>query len=317
MRQSFNKILLVATLLTCSCSNKAESDTAEVNMTKRTDISETIASVFGNGRIETEFPLVQLASPSTGILDSILKNENAMVPKGEVIAIFQSAAEEAEVNRILQNISSLKAQNNIDEEEVKKGEFKTMKALESYERTKQLFDLGAETQEVLDEENLKYKVEKSNLTKSLFQKSVTEIEIQELYAQLDAARAKQNQKNIRAPFNGKILEWKITPGEGAQVTTTVAQFLPEGKFIAICEIDELLANRLHLGQRAIIRNQAGDKVISEGEIIFLSSFLKRKSIFGDNAAEAEDRRVRTVEIGLDKQSEMLINRRVQCEIILE
>ncbi len=317
MRQSFKRLLLVATLLTFSCSGKEEGATPEVNEIERMDISEIITSAFGNGRIETEYPLIQLASPSTGILASILRNENDTVYKGEVIASLQKTSEEAEIKRILANIKQLRAQGLIDEEEIKEKESRTSKALKSYQRTIQLFDLGAETLEVLDEESLQYTVAKSNLAKAQKQKSVTETKFQGLHAQLTAAKAKLDEKNIKAPFNGKVLEWKITPGEGAQVTETVAQFLPEGKFIATCEIDELLADRLRLGQRAIVRNQAGDKVISEGEITFLSNFLKRKSIFGDTTSEAEDRRVRTVEIALEKQSGMLINSRVQCEIILD
>ena len=50
------------------------------------------------------------------------------------------------------------------------------------------------------------------------------------------------------------------------------------------------------------------------DFIFTASFLKKKSLFTDQAGEKEDRRVRQIKIGLDHPEQLLLNARVECVI---
>jgi hypothetical protein len=84
----------------------------------------------------------------------------------------------------------------------------------------------------------------------------------------------------------------------------------------LCEVDELWVNKLQLGQQAIIRTQGTDDQLAKGEVVYLSPYLKKKSLFSDDSANMEDRRVREVRIRLTGAANLLINSRVEAVIDL-
>ncbi len=314
MTKSLSIISILFLLYSCSdgTENKSTKNAAETIVTS----NKTITSAFGNGRIESEFKVIKLASSSTGILTKVLKNENESVKKGDVLAELEKSAEDGEVQKVLAQIKKFRTQNEINSVEIREGEQRLFNSSRELQRSKALVDLGAETKQDYDDASLNYELEQSKLDKASTNRIITNSEIEALYAELKIAKALRNRKNITAPTDGKVLEWQISHGEGTQISTTVAQFAPEGKLIAVCEIDELLADKLQIGQKAIIRAQDRKNTIGEGQVYFLSDFLNSKSIFGDSSSEAIDRRVRTVKISFDKQPNLLINSRIQCEIIL-
>jgi hypothetical protein len=75
-------------------------------------------------------------------------------------------------------------------------------------------------------------------------------------------------------------------------------------------------NKLQLGQQAIIRTQGTDDQLAKGEVVYLSPYLKKKSLFSDDSANMEDRRVREVRIRLTGAANLLINSRVEAVIDL-
>jgi len=49
-------------------------------------------------------------------------------------------------------------------------------------------------------------------------------------------------------------------------------------------------------------------------VILASPYLRKKSLFADNSANLEDRRVREVRVQLDNPENVLIGARVECII---
>lgn len=308
--------IFIAVLLFYSCFDKTKNKMAENTAETGIPAPIVISSAFGNGRIESEFKVVRLASPSTGIITDIVKGENESVKKGTVLAEMEKSTEDAEVEKVRARIRKAMAQNTYDMLEIHEVEKQVSNAARVANRSKALVDLEAETQEDYDAASLNYELKRSELDKARTKRAITKNELEALHAELKVATATRDRKNIIAPADGRILEWQISSGEGTQSTSTIAQFAPEGELIAVCEIDELLADKLQTGQKAIVRTQDGKQVIGEGRLYFLSDFLNSKSIFGNSSSEAVDRRVRTVKISFKEQPNLLINSRVQCEIIL-
>jgi hypothetical protein len=81
-------------------------------------------------------------------------------------------------------------------------------------------------------------------------------------------------------------------------------------------VDELWANKIYIGQKATIRTQGMDDKLAEGEVVYLSPYLKKKSLFSDDSSNMEDRRVREVRIRLSGNTNLLINSRVEAVIDL-
>jgi hypothetical protein len=60
-----------------------------------------------------------------------------------------------------------------------------------------------------------------------------------------------------------------------------------------------------------------DDNLAEGEVVFLGSYLKKKSLFSDDSGNMEDRRVREVRVRLSGKPDLLINSRVEVVIDLQ
>jgi HlyD family secretion protein len=97
----------------------------------------------------------------------------------------------------------------------------------------------------------------------------------------------------------------------------LGEFAPEGGLVAITEIDELFADRLKVGQRATIRPQGDSTILATGDVFIISPYLKKKSLFSDNASNLEDRRVREVRVKINPEAKLLIGSRVECVIELK
>ncbi len=83
------------------------------------------------------------------------------------------------------------------------------------------------------------------------------------------------------------------------------------------EVDELFAGRLSIGLDADIRYVGSDSVVAKGKVIFLSPYLKKKSLFSQKANEQEDRLVREVRIKIEGESGLILNSKVESVIVLK
>jgi hypothetical protein len=119
---------------------------------------------------------------------------------------------------------------------------------------------------------------------------------------------------IIAPCNGKVLEWKIQPGEGIASQQTIAQIAPSGNTIVEGEIDESMALKAKIGQLVEVNYLGSKDVIAKGKIYFLSEYLRKKSMFSEQSGEAEDRRVRIVKVMLENPQGLLFNAKVEVKI---
>ena len=71
---------------------------------------------------------------------------------------------------------------------------------------------------------------------------------------------------------------------------------------------------MKIGQKAIVRPQGSRDVLTTGTVVLASPYLRKKSLFADNAANLEDRRVREVRVQLDDPTKVIIGARVECVI---
>ena len=86
--------------------------------------------------------------------------------------------------------------------------------------------------------------------------------------------------------------------------------------MAKTEIDEIYAERIKTGQKAIILSQTSGDTLARGTVFFAADYLKAKSLFKDQSTELEDRRIREVHIKIEEGQKPLIGSRVDCIILL-
>jgi len=123
-------------------------------------------------------------------------------------------------------------------------------------------------------------------------------------------------RKVKAPSDGIVLTMDLTEGSAATTEKPLFDFAPNSALTVLCEVDELWVNKLKIGQKATIRTQGTDDKLADGEVVYLSPYLKKKSLFSDDSSNMEDRRVREVRIRLSGNSSLLINSRVEAVIDL-
>jgi len=133
-----------------------------------------------------------------------------------------------------------------------------------------------------------------------------------------------NQNNTKA-MNNKfflvIIPLIITACNGSKENTEksgTASYSINSAIVDVSEVVgvELFAGRLSQGLDADIRFVGSDSVVARGKVIFLSPYLKKKSLFSQKANEQEDRLVREVRIKLEGDNGLILNSKVESVIKL-
>ncbi len=297
--------------LLSSCSNNEAKDKAAADKLKA---ASTVTQVVGIGKIEPESDIIQLSSAVSGIVQKILKKENDSVAAGSAILELDHQVEDAKVRQLSSQVSTQADQIKADEASIEEFAAKYSNALSEVQRLQQLLARGAETQQAVDDANTNLRSFQSNMKRLQADVAVSKSKLLEAKAGLQLAEAERDQKIIRSPVTGKILEISALIGGAIDTRQSFVQISPVSKTIAVCEIDELYADKVAVGQRAWVRNVGSLDTLSAGTVYFAFSFLKKKSLFTDQSGEKEDRRVRTVKIMLDTPDRLLLNARVECVI---
>jgi len=306
-------ILLIVPLacLLIACKSK-EADKVETISKPLVDVQQ----VVGIGRIEPENEIIQLSAEVGGIVQKIYKNENERVQAGDIIFELKHTIEDANTSQLKSAVAIQEAQIKVDESAIKELQIKYANSNVSLQRLKNLLAKGAETQQVVDNATAEMQSFQANIQKLQATVQVSKMKWKETKAEVAVAEAKSKQKFITAPVNGILLELNIQIGNSIDSKQIIAQLNPGGKTIAVCEIDELFANKIQIGQAAVIRNFGAIDTLSTGKVYFAESFLKKKSLFTDQAGEKEDRRVRKIKIVLDKPTTILLNSRIECVVFI-
>lgn len=294
-----------------ACNNKAAKEKLAIENAKQ---AIAVNRIVGIGKIIPENDIIQLSSAVNGIVEKIYKKENDTVNIGSVILELEHHVEDEKIMQLNNQIITQAAQIKVDAASVGEFEAKVSNANSELQRLQNLLLKGAETQQTVDDANTNLRSFNSNLNRLVASVAVSKSKLQETKTALITAQIERDQKIIRSPINGKILELTVLIGSSISIQQSFAQISPEGKTIAICEIDELNADKIMVGQNGWIRNVGSSDTLSTGKVYFAFSFLKKKSLFTDQSGEKEDRRVRTIKMMLDNPDKLLLNARVECVI---
>ena len=194
---------------------------------------------------------------------------------------------------------------------------KTENARLIYTRTKSLFEQGTETRYSFDLAKAEYESLLEDTKRFEAEAQTSEKLVRQYRADQMLAQAEYEIKFIKAPSNGLLLSLDITLGSLVTSQKSIGAFAPESPLSAWCEIDELFANKVHVGQKAYVRQQGTTEPLAQGSVSFVGPSLRRKSIFSDEVGDLQDRRVREVRIILDQEANILIGSRVECIILLQ
>lgn len=302
-------IMLIATLASCGGDKKEAADAAK----KDSLVIPQATEVVGIGRIEPEGGLINLSSDQTGIIRQLLIKEGDSVRRSQTIMILDNSVQSSQVGEAGRRLETELAQIPVNNAAIAEAEENLRKAEEDLVKTKRLVEKGAETKQKLDDAQADVNNKRIALQNQRATLGVTEKRVNELRQQINTAKTTVSKYTVTAPSDGLVLQVDVKPGEVVTTGQSFAEFAPAGKLSALCEIDELFADKIKPGQQATIRYKGYTDVVATGTVTYTAPFLKKKSLFSDQVGEKEDRRVREVRIVLNKQ-DLLINRQVECVI---
>jgi HlyD family secretion protein len=275
-----------------------------------------VKKVVGVARIEPGNGLLDLTAGMSGRVITILVSENDSVKKDEVIATADASVESAQLKQALAklttHLTSIKLREA--EEHIAKATYENV--VRNHRLQGDLFNANATTRETLDD--WKYQLVKSekDYEKAKADVQQTKSKTAEFQADVEYYKTLIAQKRIEAPVDGVILSLDLKNGQYVSNTQLIGELAPTGPLVAVTEVDELFAERIHNGLSAAVYSQSTGEKLGTGTVTFAASYLKKKSLFEDESTQ-EDRRVREVRIQLDPSSKVLIGSRVDCEITFD
>jgi HlyD family secretion protein len=297
-----------------SCHDKKTTDLAQ-----SADHSVPILKkeIVGVAEIQPVLKVISLYPQTGGIIKAIYHDINDNVKKGEVILELIGDVEQAQLDQAQSKLATQRAVINSSKAQLASLQVRSDNSKLNFTRNQNLILSGAVTQQSLDDSRFAYESSVKDVEASQASEKQQESRLSELQADIYYYQQLINQKKLRAPFNGKVLSMDMIIGNFVNTNQSVGDFAPEGPLMAITEVDELYANRVKDGMGAYIRPQGKTDTLAKGKIFLTSPYLRKKTLFSDNAANMEDRRVREVRVLLDQGAHVLIGSRVECVITLK
>ena len=314
-----NKLLypILASLLIAGCGTSEESNTVPaLSETLVNTGSVKVSEVVCTGKVEPEGKIISLAAFTGGVVAEVYKNDGDIVKKDEPIMKLDDEIEQIRVSQLKAQVASQKLQLEMDKLAVDEVNARLLNKQNLLKSSKVLAEKGAETAQTV--EDLKTEVTSLSITaeRSSVSVKMSQAKLNELNEQLRLTQAETSRKILCAPFDGTILEITFTKGSAVNQFAGFADIAPSGARIVRAEVDELFADRVKEDMPVNIHYVGSDSTIATGKVFFLSSFLKKKSLFSGKASEQEDRLVREVKISLNDGSNLILNSKVECVISL-
>jgi len=307
--------LLVMTL-TFSCQgDKTEAQKFD-STNKNVVVKTTNDRVLGVARIEPKEGIINLVAGASGKILDVMIEDNMTIQKGQTLLLLDQSVENSQLQQAKSKITPQKVAVSAQKANVETVRTRLKNAKEVMKRNQELYAGNAITKQALDDS--RYLVEQLEKELSAAESLVTQANsrISELETDITYYETILNQKKVKATQNGKILKVSVKRGEYAQNDKVIAEFAPEGPLVAKTEIDEIYAERIKTGQKAIILSQTSGDTLARGTVFFAADYLKAKSLFKDQSTELEDRRIREVHIKIEEGQKPLIGSRVDCIILL-
>ncbi|MBK7148801.1 MAG: efflux RND transporter periplasmic adaptor subunit [Bacteroidetes bacterium] len=305
------KYFSIVFLVLSACNSKKTEPEAAIVLPLETE------KIVALGRVEPEVKITQVGSEVSGVIDKIFVASGDSVAKGDVLLEINHDYEDAKLIQSKSKLATQQAEIRNVQAQLSALKVKSDNLQVRFERLKKIADSGAETQQSVDNAKADFDQSLRDLDRYAQQVLVAENRIAEISAEINVAQADIERRKIKAPANGVVLAMDLSEGASVNPSSKVLDFAPHSASTVLCEVDELFVNKLKLGQKAIIRTQGMDNTLAEGDVIYLSPYLKKKSLFSDDSGNMEDRRVREVRVRLEGNPMLLINSRVEAVIALK
>lgn len=308
-----HKFLYLFLFLLAACGGKEEKSSQAQSADSTAFEAKTIVAM---GRIESAGRILSLAAAESGVVTEVFVQSGDSLAKNGLIAQLDAELEQAQLQQAQADVKAQEARVQSAEQQMQEAAAAFQLAEKQASASQRLVKAGAES--ALEGES-----QQTELNQAQNRRKAAEAALSEAKASLERARAARSlaetalqRRQLKAPASGTLLYLDVRAGEAVQKLQTYAEFAPAGKRQVRAEVDELFSNQLQPGLKVRIQESGTGKLLANGQLQHISPYLRKKSLFSGLTGEQEDRRVREVEISLDKAAPLLLNSRVECIIEL-
>jgi len=224
-------------------------------------VPESDFSVIARGNVDIEGGVIKVSARVGGVFEKVLVGQGDRVVKGQVLAIQDAAGEELEIRNA--NIRVETAKLNLEESMLNR------KITErEYDRIKMQRELDALPEADLDRAS-------DTLDRAEIAIRRNEGKLENAEAELASVSYTLEQRKIRAPVDGKVLEVYAKPGVGASLNQVSTAFLllPDGDKIIKVQIREEDIKNVQVGQKVIITPRSEPENEFEGEVVRIANIF--------------------------------------------
>ncbi len=301
-------VIALSGIIACGQADKPEANASTTVDPKAVDVRE----VVGIGKVEPESEITNLAAPVGGVIVGVFREDGDSTRSGEVLLQLDDAIEQARAGRNRAQITTQQAQVALEKTRIKDITVRLNNKRRQLQESQSLLSKGAETRNAVADLETEVRSLEGQLEERQASVRAAEQRIGELQQDLRLANTEIEQKKIRSPQQGTILDMQVSKGESISQYATYAEFAPAGRIIVRAEVDELFSDKIKPGQQVDIRYTGTAQTLARGEVISAGAYLKKKSLFSVKADDQEDRRVREVRIALPDSAKLTINTKVEC-----
>ena len=222
-------------------------------------------AAVAKGKIDIDGGIIEVAARSAGIFREIYVEEGDRVEAGQVLAVQEDDEQQIALRQSEAQLISANAQLDrlMVRQEIAERE---------YQRLKPLVEIDAASPQELDRAQDEIRQIEVDLV-------AQEASILQAEANVESARFRLEQRKVRAPVAGRIIEAKARPGVGASTfqVSTAFTLMPEAQKIVRADLDESFVGNVVIGQKATVSPDARPQESYEGEVIRISEIFGRRT----------------------------------------
>jgi HlyD family secretion protein len=255
---------------------------------------------YAKGKVDIEGGLIKLAGSKEGLITAVNAEEGDIVKKGDVLAVVDDrepklllAVAEAELAEARTLLPALELKQRSAERDLARLTLLLEKDAVSRADWEQTDDLRAQLA-----------VEKTQI----------EARIRLAEARRASGIHEVDQRQIRAPLDGRIIKRQARLGDGVSIQTVTTLFLfePTSPRIVRAELDERYADQVKPGDTAEVLLEVDESKVFIGKILRVGQVFGNQQLTGDPNEKADQRVVECV-IAMNEQS-LRIGQRVLVRV---
>ena len=284
------------------------------NKNEQQAVAAPPTQIIAIGRVEPVAKIASIGSQVNGIVKHLYVQAGDTVKKGTLVVELAHDYEDALLKQASSKLSAQAAQIKSAEAQLNSNKIKSNNLRVKLERIQKNVAKEADTKQNLDNAQTDYDQSLADNDRYNAMLVIEQAKLNECKTDVAVVQAQIEQRKIYAPSAGAVLNMDLTEGSSITTSKSLFDFAPASPLSVLCEVDELFSGQVSVGQKAFVRNQGMDEKLAEGEVIYVGSSLKKKSLFSDDSGNMEDRRVREVRILVKDNKGLLFNSRVEAVI---